>query len=112
MALKNDMEQAGDLSPYFDYAINEQCFQYRECDYPPPGLPDWVSSGKAVFNVEYKKLNCPQANTCELRIDPEVVGPVRHALDALSVGSVASRVGCRSWRPTSICWSSAMRTRT
>ena len=63
VALKNDMGQVGDLKPYFDYAINEQCFQYRECDYPPPGLPDWVSSGKAVFNVEYKKLNCPQANT-------------------------------------------------
>jgi hypothetical protein len=28
-----------------------------------PGLPDWTASGKAVFNVEYKKLNCPQANS-------------------------------------------------
>jgi hypothetical protein len=63
VALKNDVEQIPDLAPYFDYAINEQCFQYRECDYPPPGLPDWTASGKAVFNVEYKKLNCPQANT-------------------------------------------------
>jgi len=63
VALKNDMGQVGDLKPYFDYAINEQCFQYRECDYPPPGLPDWTASGKAVFNVEYKKLNCQQANT-------------------------------------------------
>jgi hypothetical protein len=63
VALKNDMAQVGALKTYFDYAINEQCFQYRECDYPAPGLPDWVASGKAVFNVEYKKLNCPQANT-------------------------------------------------
>jgi hypothetical protein len=63
VALKNDMAQVGALKPYFDYAINEQCFQYRECDYPAPGLPDWTASGKAVFNVEYKKLNCPQANT-------------------------------------------------
>ena len=63
VALKNDMAQVGALKPYFDYAINEQCFQYRECNYPAPGLPDWVSSGKAVFNVEYKKLNCPQANS-------------------------------------------------
>jgi hypothetical protein len=63
VALKNDLGQASSLKPYFDYSINEQCFQYRECDYPPPGLPDWVASGKAVFNVEYKKLNCPSANT-------------------------------------------------
>ena len=62
VALKNDTGQVGALKDYFDYAINEQCFQYRECDYPAPGLPDWIASGKAVFNVEYKKLNCPQAN--------------------------------------------------
>ena len=36
-ALKNDLGQTTDLKPYFDYAVNEQCFQYRECDYPPPG---------------------------------------------------------------------------
>ena len=63
VALKNDMAQVGTLKPYFDYAINEQCFQYRECNYPAPGLPDWIASGKAVFNVEYKKLDCAQANT-------------------------------------------------
>jgi hypothetical protein len=61
-ALKNDLGQTTDLKPYFDYAVNEQCFQYRECNYPPPGLVDWAATGKAVFNVEYKKLDCPNAN--------------------------------------------------
>jgi hypothetical protein len=63
VALKNDLGQVGTLKPYFDYAINEQCFQYRECNYPAPGLVDWAATGKAVFNVEYKKLDCANANT-------------------------------------------------
>src|SRR5437667_2957795 len=29
-ALKNDLGQLSDLKPYFDYAINEQCMQYKE----------------------------------------------------------------------------------
>jgi hypothetical protein len=65
VGLKNDLGQLTDLKPYFDFAINEQCFQYKECNYPPPGLPDWTASGKAVFNVEYRSqsLNCSQAAT-------------------------------------------------
>lgn len=63
-AIKNDLGQLSALKPYFDYAINEQCMQYKECDYPAPGLPDWSSSGKAVFEVEYKAstLNCTKSN--------------------------------------------------
>jgi len=67
VGLKNDLGQANDLQPYFDFAINEQCWQYRECNYPPPGLQAWPSAdGKAVFNVEYKLATtkfCPQANS-------------------------------------------------
>ena len=64
VALKNDLGQAATLKPYFDYAINEQCMQYKECDYPAPGLPDWTASGKAVFEVEYKSssFNCTKSN--------------------------------------------------
>jgi hypothetical protein len=51
VALKNDVEQLTDLAPYFDYAVNEQCQQYREC-----GGYDgtFIGAGKAVFQVEYK----------------------------------------------------------
>jgi hypothetical protein len=67
VGLKNDLGQAGDLQPYFDFAINEQCWQYSECNYPPPGLQVWPGTyGKAVFNVEYKLATskfCPQANS-------------------------------------------------
>jgi hypothetical protein len=63
VALKNDVEQLVDLSPYFDYAINEQCQQYSECD---GYTTSFISQGKAVFQVEYKlsfSKFCPQANT-------------------------------------------------
>jgi hypothetical protein len=67
VALKNDLGQLSTLKPYFDFAINEECFRYRECDYPPPGLPGWTApdagtTPKAVFQVEYRSLNCSQAN--------------------------------------------------
>ncbi|HEX6933646.1 MAG TPA: endo alpha-1,4 polygalactosaminidase [Streptosporangiaceae bacterium] len=67
VGLKNDLGQASDLQPYFDFAVNEQCWQYKECNFPPPGLQAWPSTyGKAVFNVEYKLATskfCPQANS-------------------------------------------------
>jgi hypothetical protein len=67
VGLKNDLGQANDLQPYFDFAINEQCWQFNECNFPPPGLQVWPSTyGKAVFNVEYKLSTskfCPQANS-------------------------------------------------
>ena len=49
IGLKNDMEQIPDLLPYFDWALNEQCFEYRECE----TLLPFIEAGKAVFNVEY-----------------------------------------------------------
>ncbi len=60
MALKNDIEQVGQLVNYFDFAINEQCFEYNEC----APLQAFIKRGKAVLGVEYelkKKKFCPQA---------------------------------------------------
>jgi hypothetical protein len=31
IALKNDIDQVTELAINFDFAINEQCFQYDEC---------------------------------------------------------------------------------
>ena len=65
-ALKNDIEQSFDLAPYFDYNINEQCFQYNECDYGQNSLvTNFINQGKPVFHVEYKLAKskfCSQAN--------------------------------------------------
>jgi hypothetical protein len=61
VALKNDLDQIPDLLSHFDFALDEQCFQYQECD----TLLPFINANKAVFEVEYK-LNrdqfCPEAN--------------------------------------------------
>jgi hypothetical protein len=50
IALKNDLDQVKDLVNYFDFAINEQCFQYNECNLLVP----FINAGKPVFNAEYQ----------------------------------------------------------
>jgi len=50
IGLKNDLGQASQLVNDFDWALNEECFQYDECDL----LDVFVTSGKAVFGVEYQ----------------------------------------------------------
>jgi hypothetical protein len=49
IGLKNDLDQARELEPDFDFAINEQCFEYGECNLLQP----FVAANKAVFNAEY-----------------------------------------------------------
>lgn len=61
VALKNDLSQIDDLVSVFDYAVNEECFQYKECG----DLSAFVSAGKPVFQVEYKTSPssfCTKAN--------------------------------------------------
>ncbi len=71
-ALKNDLEQIPDLLDFFDFAINEECFQYHECD----ALLPFIEAGKAVFAVEYELAPdefCDQANAMRfsaMRKDP------------------------------------------
>ena len=49
IGLKNDLDQVPDLVDVFDFAVDEQCFQYEECD----RLEPFVRAGKAVFTAEY-----------------------------------------------------------
>ena len=60
VGLKNDVEQAAELAPQFDFAVNEECAQYDECD----KLAVFVKAGKPVFHVEYEKESgrfCPES---------------------------------------------------
>jgi hypothetical protein len=50
VGLKGDIDQAGDLWPSFDWTLNEQCFEFDECDLLSTSF---VAHGKAVFEVEY-----------------------------------------------------------
>ncbi len=61
VGLKNDLDQIPALEPYFDWALNEECFYYGECE----KLRPFIEKGKAVFQVEYyldPEDFCPEAN--------------------------------------------------
>jgi hypothetical protein len=84
--LKNDLPQIPRLLPYFDFAVDEQCFQYAECLSSQHGgrygLDDVVAAGKPVFEIEYHlrlARFCPAAN--------------RHNFDA-----IAKDLNLGSWR--------------
>ena len=49
VGLKNDVEQIASLVSSFDFAINESCFQYDECDQ----VAAFTRAGKGVLNIEY-----------------------------------------------------------
>jgi hypothetical protein len=50
VGLKNDLDQIAELVDYYDFAVNEQCFQYNECD----ALQPFTDQSKPVLNAEYK----------------------------------------------------------
>jgi hypothetical protein len=72
-ALKNDGDQATELVDYFDLELNEECFEYEECEQLRP----FLGAGKPVLNVEYANTPadaerlagsvCPQARAAGLR---------------------------------------------
>jgi len=72
IGLKGDLEQAHDLVGAFDWTLNEQCYEYSECetvtnsggpgadgkDYP--GLQLFAQANKAVWVAEYKNYSTTQ----------------------------------------------------
>lgn len=50
VGLKNDLNQIEALVGDFDFALDEQCHQYDECD----SLAPFVAAGKPVFVAEYQ----------------------------------------------------------
>lgn len=51
VALKNDLSQIEALVDDFDLSVNEECFEYDECDLLLP----FVQQGKPVLQVEYEQ---------------------------------------------------------
>ena len=49
VGLKNDLDQIPDLVDYFDFALNEECHEFNECD----KLMPFIRKNKPVFNAEY-----------------------------------------------------------
>jgi len=64
IGLKNGLEQISALVDEYEWQLNEQCFQYDECEMLLP----FIDAGKPVWNVEYVEegaetaVFCPQAN--------------------------------------------------
>lgn len=78
--LKNDLEQVPILSWFYDWALNEECFEYGECHLLSP----FVQQGKAVFIIEYTTPTttfCPQAA-------------------ALGMNAIRKRLSLDAWRQT------------
>ncbi len=51
IGLKNDVNQIKELYKYFDFAVNEECHIYNECDLLIP----FIKHNKPVLNIEYDK---------------------------------------------------------
>ena len=78
VGLKNDLEQISQLASDFDFAVNEQCFEYDECDLYAP----FLSAGKAVLQIEY---NLPTTAFCA-------------EANALGLSSIRKRMDLDSYR--------------
>ncbi len=87
VGLKNDVDQIADLVASFDFAVNEQCFQFGECD----KVEAFVAAGKSVINIEYGNVSTHQRSVC----------PKANAKAFFSILSAANRMNgtytrCRS----------------
>jgi hypothetical protein len=76
IGLKNLPDQAANLEPTFDWALDEQCFQYAECS---SYTSSFLAKGKAVWDIEYSTMpDCTTANTMMMNAefrDLNLVGP-------------------------------------
>ena len=80
VGLKNDLEQVAELAPSFDFAVNEQCVKYRECDLLAP----FVDAGKPVFHIEYAK--------------PKKVARVCRSSAGYGLDTLVKRMNLGDWR--------------
>lgn len=61
VGLKNDVGQMTDLIDFFDFAVNESCMDYNECDTYAPAK----AAGKPVWNMQYKSRSFKAACKCQ-----------------------------------------------
>jgi hypothetical protein len=80
IGLKNDLDQVAELADVFDFAVNEQCAEFGECE----ALRPFLDRGKPVFHAEY---DLPTSAFCaESR--------------RLGLSSIRKRVELDAWRET------------
>ena len=75
IGLKGNTTEAADLVSSFDWTLNEECNQWKECG----ELLPFINANKAVFNIEYSvNPSCTQMNQWRMnsaRRDLNLVGP-------------------------------------
>jgi hypothetical protein len=70
VGLKNALGLVEALEPSFDWALNEECVAYEECE----ALAPFIDAGKAVFHVEYVDDEDGEALHDEACADPTIAG--------------------------------------
>jgi hypothetical protein len=80
VALKNDFDQVAALQPDFDFAVDEQCAELREC----PVLGAFVKAGKPVLDAEY---SVPTSSFCT-------------QTRSLGISAIRKRLELDAWRQT------------
>ncbi|MGB1407078.1 endo alpha-1,4 polygalactosaminidase, partial [Alloalcanivorax venustensis] len=55
ISLKNDLGQIDDLVAHFDFAINESCHEWDECELLMP----FIEAGKPVVHINYLYADDP-----------------------------------------------------
>lgn len=79
VGLKGNTTEAPELWQAFDWSLNEQCWEFDECEALKVSFLD---HGKAVFNIEYAAApDCRISNAWHMNAaqrDLELVGPTDH----------------------------------
>ena len=81
VGLKNDIDQVGDLEPYFDWALNEECFTYDEC---ARYRDNFLAANKAVFHAEY--------------VEPGRIADVCAVTDPLGLSTLVKKIELDAFR--------------
>lgn len=73
VGLKNDLDQIGELVGAFDWALDEECHAYDECDLLTP----FITAGKAVFHAEYVDAS-QLADVCDVTVPLRLSTILKH----------------------------------
>jgi hypothetical protein len=87
VGLKNDLDQLGQLQNLFDFAINEQCAQYKECD----AYNGWTAAGRARGGVPRPPGPLlPERRSAGTGRDPKELGAAGQTVEALPLSGTCA----------------------
>jgi len=81
VGLKNDLEQAAQLVTSFDFAVNEQCYDFNECDSYAP----FISANKHVLAIEYADTQQDAPALCKKLVNASLAAGIQTVIATLSL---------------------------